>query len=125
MWFPFEPLLPEPAPEAVPGSPRVPDRRALCGIQWEFLPSELGFGSGMTCWRRLEAWNGGGVWDRPYAILLARLYAAEQFDRSRAVIDSSHVRAAQRRGSMEFLLERRLFGFLLREVPGLLEQSPE
>ena len=23
------------------------------GIQWEYLPQELGFGSGMTCWRRL------------------------------------------------------------------------
>jgi hypothetical protein len=24
------------------------------GIPWEFLPRELGFGSGMTCWRRLR-----------------------------------------------------------------------
>lgn len=23
------------------------------GIAWEHLPQELGFGSGMTCWRRL------------------------------------------------------------------------
>ncbi|MFD3925498.1 hypothetical protein [Streptomyces sp. NPDC058614] len=34
------------------------DRKMLCGIllvpyagiRWEFLPQELGFGSGMTCW---------------------------------------------------------------------------
>lgn len=25
------------------------------GISWERLPQELGFGSGMTCWRRLAA----------------------------------------------------------------------
>jgi len=27
------------------------------GIPWRFLPQELGFGSGMTCWRRLRDWN--------------------------------------------------------------------
>jgi transposase len=40
---------------------RIPDRQVLCGIlfvlhtgiQWEFLPQQLGFGSGVTCWRRL------------------------------------------------------------------------
>jgi hypothetical protein len=26
---------------------------------WEYLPQELGFGSGMTCWRRLAATAGG------------------------------------------------------------------
>ena len=52
---------------------RLDDRKVLCGIlfvlhtgiQWEFLPQELGFGSGMTCWRRLEEWNSAGVWQRP------------------------------------------------------------
>ena len=29
----------------------------LTGIRWEFLPQELGYGSGMTCWRRLRDWN--------------------------------------------------------------------
>lgn len=45
-----------------PGRKRLDDRAALCGvlfvlytgIPWEFLPQELGFGSGMTCWRRLR-----------------------------------------------------------------------
>ncbi len=26
------------------------------GIAWEDLPQELGFGRGMTCWRRLRDW---------------------------------------------------------------------
>ena len=28
----------------------------------EFLPQELGYGSGMTCWRRLRDWHQAGVW---------------------------------------------------------------
>ncbi|AHH98639.1 hypothetical protein KALB_5277 [Kutzneria albida DSM 43870] len=34
------------------------------GIGWEDLPQELGFGSGMTCWRRLRDWQERGVFDR-------------------------------------------------------------
>ena len=45
LWSLIEPLLPEPPPKQVEGRPRVPDRRALCGIlfvlhtgiQWEYL----------------------------------------------------------------------------------------
>jgi hypothetical protein len=41
-----------------PGRRRLDDRMALCGIlfvlytgiPWEFLPPELGYGSGVTCW---------------------------------------------------------------------------
>jgi transposase len=63
------------------------------GIRWEFLPKELGFGSGMTCWRRLAEWHEAGVWDRLHRVLLAELHAAGKLEWSRAVIDSSHVRA--------------------------------
>ncbi|GGU43830.1 hypothetical protein GCM10010244_82420 [Streptomyces coeruleorubidus] len=104
LWSLIEPLLPEPAPKLVEGQPRVPDRQALCGIlfvlhtgiQWEYLPQELGFGSGMTCWRRLAAWNEAGVWDQLHLVLLKKLRAAKKLDWSRAVFDSSHVRAARR-----------------------------
>ncbi len=104
LWSLIEPLLPEPAPKQVEGRPRVPDRQALCGIlfvlhtgiQWEYLPQELGFGSGMTCWRRLAAWNDAGVWDQLHVVLLKKLRVAKKLDWSRAVIDSSHVRAARR-----------------------------
>ncbi|SCE26865.1 Putative transposase of IS4/5 family [Streptomyces sp. ScaeMP-6W] len=34
------------------------------GISWEHLPQELGFGSGMTCWRRLAEWTDARVWPR-------------------------------------------------------------
>ncbi|MEW2615822.1 IS5 family transposase [Streptomyces sp. NPDC047880] len=103
LWSLIEPLLPVPAPKLVEGRPRVPDRQALCGIlfvlhtgiQWEYLPQELGFGSGMTCWRRLAAWNEAGVWDRLHVLLLEKLRSKNQLDWSRAVIDSSHVRAAR------------------------------
>ncbi|AJC61808.1 hypothetical protein GZL_09287 [Streptomyces sp. 769] len=104
LWALVKPLLPKPGPKLVEGRPRVPDRQALCGIlfvlhtgiQWEYLPQELGFGSGMTCWRRLAAWNAAGVWDQLHVLLLKKLRSAKKLDWSRAVIDSSHVRAARR-----------------------------
>ncbi|MGW4547989.1 IS5 family transposase [Streptomyces violaceorubidus] len=88
----------------VEGRPGVPDRQALCGIlfvlhtgiQWEYLPQELGFGSGMTCWGRLAAWNEAGVWDRLHQLLLNELRSKNRLDWDRAVIDSSHVRGAQK-----------------------------
>ncbi len=63
------------------------------GIQWEHLPQDPGFGSGMTCWRRLRAWNEAGGWQRLHEVLLAELIAAARLDWSRCVVDSSHVRA--------------------------------
>ena len=84
-----------PRKRTMPGSPgrrRLDDRRVLCGIlfvlhtgiQWEFLPQELGFGSGMTCWRRLEERNAAGVWRRLHQILLEELHGAGRLDLSRA-----------------------------------------
>ncbi|GAA3491243.1 hypothetical protein GCM10018987_53260 [Streptomyces cremeus] len=66
------------------------------GIRWEYLPQELGFGSGMTCWRRLAAWNDAGVWDQLHVVLLEKLRVAKKLDWPRAVIGSPHVRAARR-----------------------------
>jgi transposase len=105
LWERIEPLLPR-WENALPrlGRKRLPDRPVLqgilfvlhTGIQWEFLPQELGFGSGMTCWRRLAEWNEAGVWQRLHEALLAELNAAGKLDWSRAVIDSWHARAARR-----------------------------
>ena len=79
----------------------MPDRLALqgilfmlyTGIGWEDLPQELGFGSGMTCWRRLKRWTDAGVFDQSHQMLLARLNAANRIDWSRAVLDGSHIDA--------------------------------
>lgn len=105
LWVRIEPLLPVLKRNLRhPGRKRRDARLNLqgilfvlyTGIQWEYLPQELGFGSGMTCWRRLEEWNRAGVWVRLHELLLAELPAAGKLDWSRAVIDSSHVRAARR-----------------------------
>jgi transposase len=102
LWERIEPLLPKVERRyRHPGRRRLSDRQVLCGIlfvlytaiPWEFLPQELGFGSGMTCWRWLAEWQEAGVWQRLHELLLAELHAAERLDWSRAVVDSSHVRA--------------------------------
>ena len=102
LWERVEPLLPKVERRRYhPGRRRLDDRKVLCGIlfvlhtgiRWEFLPRELGFGSGMTCWRRLRDWHEAGVWDALHQALLVELHTAKQLDWTRAVIDSSHVRA--------------------------------
>ena len=101
-WQLVEPLLPRRERRfRYPGRKRLPDRQALqgilfvlhTGIAWTHLPRELGFGSGVTCWRRLDEWQRARVWERLHALLLARLRAAGEIERSRAVVDSSHVQA--------------------------------
>jgi transposase len=47
------------------------------GIQWEFLPQQLGYGSGMTCWRRLAEWNEADVWARLHQLLLTELHQSQ------------------------------------------------
>ncbi len=64
------------------------------GIPWEDLPSEMGCGCGMTCWRRLRDWQADGTWLKIHEVLLDRLRGADKLDWSRALIDSSFVRAA-------------------------------
>jgi len=61
------------------------------GIPWEELPQELGFGSGMTCWRRLRQWQEAGVWHQLHMLLLAELRSAGRLDFSRASLDAASV----------------------------------
>jgi transposase len=103
LWKWIEPLLPSPKPRRFrfPGRKPMDNRQALTGILfvlktglgWEDLPQEMGCGSGMSCWRRLRDWQQAGVWQRWHQVLLAQLRGADQIDWSRAVVDSSSVRA--------------------------------
>ncbi len=102
LWEVIEPLLPEEPPKPKGGRPRVDDRAALTGIlfvlksgiPWEMLPQEMGCGSGMTCWRRLEEWHEAGVWEELHRILLDRLGKADEIDWERASLDSASVPAS-------------------------------
>jgi transposase len=102
LWERIEVLLPRVERRfRFPGRKRLDDRLALqgilfvlyTGIAWRHLPPELGFGSGSTCYRRLDEWQRAGVWERLHALLLAELRAAGELEWSRAVADSSHVQA--------------------------------
>ncbi len=102
LWELVEPLLPKTERRfRYPGRKRFDDRLALqgvlfvlhTGIAWTQLPAELGFGSGVTCWRRLDQWQRAGVWEQLHALLLARLRAAGELEWSRAIADSSQVQA--------------------------------
>ena len=102
LWELVEPLVPKVERRyRFPGRRRIDDRKVLTGIlfvlqtgiPWEYLPQEMGCGSGTTCWRRLKEWQEAGVWQQLHEVLLAKLQQADRIDWSRAVIDSSHVRA--------------------------------
>ena len=111
LWALIEPVLP-PWPEKAPGPKPIPDRLCLqgilfvlhTGIGWEDLPQELGFGSGMTCWRRLERWTRAAVFDQVHQILLAKLNTANRIDWSRAAMDGSHIDA--KKGAPELVRRR-------------------
>jgi transposase len=100
LWEAIEPYLP---PERPPlgGRPRVPDRAALGGIiyvlrhglRWRDLPRELGYGSGVTCWRRLRRWQDLGVWEAVHHTLLNWLGLLDAIRWERASLDSTSVRA--------------------------------
>lgn len=101
LWSRIEPLLPAKSPRPKGGRPPVPDRNALTGIlfvlrtgcPWEYLPQEMGCGSGMTCWRRLRDWHEAGVWEQIWRLLLDELGLADEIDWDKAIFDSCSVRA--------------------------------
>ena len=102
LWDRSEPLLPVRQRRfRYPGRKPLDDRLVLqgilfvlhTGIGWEHLPRELGFGCGMTAWRRLRAWQEAGVWERLHEQLLAELHAADEIEWERAIADGSHIQA--------------------------------
>ena len=102
LWEIVQPLLPvRRRRKTHPGRKPLDDRHVLAGIlfvlqsgiPWEMLPQEMGCGSGMTCWRRLRAWQKAGVWRKLHRVLLDKLRGADKLDFSRVIADSSSVRA--------------------------------
>jgi transposase len=103
LWELVQPLVPPAKPRRFryPGRKPIGDREALTGIlfvlktgiAWEDLPAEMGCGCGMTCWRRLQAWQAAGVWFTLHQTLLTQLDEAGEIDWSRAAVDTSFVRA--------------------------------
>ena len=83
------------------GRPPIPDRQALTGIlfvlrhglPWGALPKELGCGSGVSCWRRLVAWQAAGVWARAWRALLEALHRDERLQWERVALDGSAIPA--------------------------------
>jgi transposase len=102
LWEVVRPLLPRKRRRRTKrGRPSLDDRKALTGIlfvlktgiPWEYLPREMGCGSGMSCWRRLRDWHKAGVWRRLHRVLLGKLRSRDDIDWSRGLVDSASVRA--------------------------------
>lgn len=80
LWAAIAPLLPPARPKPKSGRPPIADRAALTGIlfvlktglSWEYLPAEMGCGSGMSCWRRLRDWQEAGMWAVLHRVVLER-----------------------------------------------------
>src|SRR5918997_6723048 len=96
LWAVVGPLLPRRRAQPRGGRPWVDDRATLngvlyvlrTGVAWRHVPTELGWGSGVTCWRRLREWQRRGVWKRLHRAMLDQLAAADRIDWSRAALDS-------------------------------------
>ena len=101
LWERIKPHLPPEPPKPKGGRPRVSDCACLTGIlfvlktgmPWEYLPQEMGCGSGMTCWRRLRDWQQAGLWQTIWQVLLDELGVAGEIDWSTSAMDSCSVRA--------------------------------
>jgi transposase len=101
LWEAVAPLIPPDPPKPQGGRPPVAARQALggillvlrTGIGWQELTTEMGFGSGSTCWRRLRDWQAAGIWAELHRRALDRLGEADKIDWSRASVDGSSVAA--------------------------------
>jgi transposase len=99
LWSLIAAHLPAHPPSPKGGRPQIGDRATLTGIlfvlrtgiPWEYLPRELGCGSGMTRWRRLHEWTQAGVWQSVHEAILRRLREYDQIAWDRACIDAASV----------------------------------
>lgn len=105
LWERVRPLLPVLKPtHSHGGRPRIADELVLngivfvlrTGIPWEALPQDLGWGSGMTCWRRLQLWQEAGVWHGLHLLLLEEFRHIDAQDYRRMCSDGSRVTSPRR-----------------------------
>jgi transposase len=93
-WQLLEPLLPT-QDRTRGGRPRADDRNTLAGIlwilktgaQWSELPPK--YGSYVTCWRRLKAWEEDGTWKRVWRTLLKTLHQKDKLSLKVSFLDGS------------------------------------
>ena len=97
LWERIEPLLPvRVRRRRYPGRMPLDDRAVLTGILvvlargigFERLPKELGYGSGMTCWRRLRDWQQAEVWPAIAQLLANELPDGRSIDFRRVATPS-------------------------------------
>ena len=101
LWNEIADLFPAPEPSPDGGRHPIEPRVVLTailfvlktGLAWEDLPAEAFGCSYKTCLRRIETWSQSGLWSRLHRLFLARLREADRIDWSRAVIDTSSVKA--------------------------------
>ncbi len=103
VWERIEPLIPQRARRRrYPGRKPLDDRAVLTGILvvlargigFERLPKELGFGSGMTCWRRLRDWQQAGAWNAIAAELARGLPEGDRIDFDRVAASGADAESA-------------------------------
>ncbi len=96
-WASIAPLIPERTSRR--GRPRNDDRKTLNGIlyvlkngcAWQDLPPE--YGSGTTCWRRLQEWSADGIWGRIWRTLFAQPDAQDAWASGRTSLDDGAAQA--------------------------------
>ena len=101
LWNTLAPRWPPHTPAQRGGRPRLPDRLGLHGvlfvlrqgIRWQSLPTQLGWGSGSTCWRRFTEWTQAGVGEKAHAHLVVARGERGLLNLDRAVVDSCSVPA--------------------------------
>jgi transposase len=101
LWELVSPLIPPKRKQPKGGGTWKDDRLVLngiiyvllTGIAWKHLPKRLGWGSGVTAWRRMKEWQKAGVWAGMHREVMRRLRANGMIDLHRVIVDSTLVRA--------------------------------